>query len=98
MNRNIAGTPNIVVTLCAAMSASARPGIEGAVKDDERALLERRQHRDVEPADMEDRRGDERHVVGQHVERVHAARVVPPDVAMGEHRALRAGRWFRWCT
>ena len=26
MNRNIAGTPNIVVTRCAAMSASARPG------------------------------------------------------------------------
>ena len=37
---------------------------------------------------MEDRRRRERHIVRQAIERMHAIGVVPPEIAMGQHRAL----------
>ena len=89
MNRNIAGTPNMVVTLCAAMSASVAAGIEATVQDDKRALLERGKRRHVEAADMEDGRCRQCHVVRQTVDRMHAVDVVPPEISMGQHRPLR---------
>jgi hypothetical protein len=60
------------------------------VQDDEPAFLERHQRRHIEAADMEDRGGRQGHVVGEAIERMHAIGVVPPEIAMGQHRALGA--------
>ena len=63
------------------------------MQDDLTTLLPGEQRGDVQSTDVEQRGHDEGDVVLEHVELVERVGVVPPEVRVGEHGALRqAGR------
>ena len=88
MNWNIAGTPNIVVTLCAAMSASARPGSKARCRTTSPPFCNVTSVVTLRPPIWKIGAARQRHIVRQAIERMHAIGVVPPEIAMGQHRAL----------
>ena len=64
--------------------------IERSVQHHLAALLQRDKRADIQTADMEHGSGGQRDVVLLEIDRVHRIGVVPPDIAMRQHRAFRA--------
>ena len=62
--------------------------IEAAVQHHVPAALQPDQRGDVQPADMEHRRGGEAHVAGEILRPEACVDVVPEDIAVRQHRAL----------
>ena len=69
--------------------------VERAMQHDEPALLKGDERGHVEPADVKDRRRGQRDVVLQNIHGVHRVGVVPPEIAMRQHRALGTARRAR---
>ena len=96
--RSIAGAIHTVVTLDRSISSTTSRGVERAVDDRRRADRDHRGGDEIEGADVVQRPAREPDVARREAELGDVGVVLPRQVGVGEHHALRPSRSFRRCT